>query len=211
MAEMQQNNFRKRLVAYKVGISDILKGVFVKDDLSAGHIKFGDEVISRVNIIATLVYKSEGLRYASAVVDDGTGRIALRTFENEGIFSNVNVGDVALIIGKVREFNGERYIMSEILKKIDNARWLNVRRTELGKIPLKNKEDRMNVGKDKIEEFSNVNEKLYLLIKKLDKGDGASVEEILKGSDGGAEDIINRLLEKGDIFEVKPGKLKVLE
>jgi len=53
---------------------------------------------------------------------------------------------------------------------------------------------------------------VYSLIKKLDNGDGASFEDIIKNSKNAkVETIITRLLENGDVFEIKPGKLKVLE
>ena len=50
------------------------------------------------------------------------------------------------------------------------------------------------------------------MIKKLDEGDGVLIDDVIKSSKiGDAEEIINRLLENGDIFEIKPGKLKILE
>ena len=57
-----------------------------------------------------------------------------------------------------------------------------------------------------------VNDEIYSLIKSLDNGDGVSVDDVIKSSkDKSAEFIINKLLESGDIFEIKPGRLKVLE
>jgi len=73
--------FQKRQIAHKVGIGDILNCDFVKDEFSAGHIKLGNFNVSRINIIAAIVYKSEQGAYASAVVDDGTGKIIVRLFE----------------------------------------------------------------------------------------------------------------------------------
>ena len=57
-----------------------------------------------------------------------------------------------------------------------------------------------------------IGEDIFLLIKKLDKGDGVAVENIINNfNNDQTENIINQLLENGDIFEIKPGKLKVLE
>ena len=97
--------------------------------------------VSRVNIIAAMIYKSEDFNYSSAVIDDGTGRIQLRSFENNAYFSKIDVGDIVLIIGKIREFNNEKYIVPEILKRINNAKWVDVRRLE-----LKNSDLIMNNG-----------------------------------------------------------------
>ena len=58
----------------------------------------------------------------------------------------------------------------------------------------------------------SISEGIYSLIKELDNGDGVSFEDILgkfKGAE--AEAIINTLLENGNIFEIRPGRLKVLE
>ena len=210
MPELEQKIFQKRQVAYKVRISDILNGTFTKDELSAGHVKINNNSVSRVNIIATIVFKSEEPSSASALIDDGTGRILLRTFEKKGIFSSIDVGDIVLLIGKIRDFNNEKYIIPEILKKINDNKWIDLRAIE-----LKNNivESRINEEiLDKVTEIINENEKIYLLIKKLDYGEGAPTDEVISmSSDKGAEKIINKLMENGDIFEIKPGRLKVLE
>ena len=53
---------------------------------------------------------------------------------------------------------------------------------------------------------------IYNLIKSLDKGDGADIEDVIKESKiNNCEDIINNLLREGEIFEIKKGKLKILE
>ena len=210
MPEIEQKTFQKRQVAYKVRVSDILNRIFVKDELSAGYVKINNNNVSRINIIATIVFKSEDPNSTSALIDDGTGRILLRTFERKDIFSNVDVGDVVLLIGKIREFNNEKYIMPEVLKKITDNRWIGVRNAELKNSGVEEKVD------DKIPdsgaELVNENEKIYLLIRKLDHGDGAPIEEVLNSySDKDAEKIVNRLMENGDIFEIKPGRIKVLE
>lgn len=172
--------------------------------------KLADFNVSRVNLIATLISKSEQLQYSNAVIDDASGKILLRSFDVNA-FSKFDVGGAVLVIGKIREFNGERYIMPEILKKIDDAGWIIARRLELDRAPMIINERIENEGAAAQVE-GNPAEIIYLLIKKLDDGNGASVDDIIKNSDSdNAESIINRMLENGDIFEVKPGKLKVLE
>lgn len=211
MPDLEQKTFQRQ-VAYKVKISDILNGNFVKDQFSAGYVKLSDKHISRVNIIATVVYKAEQSSTANAVIDDSTGKVLLRSFENSDIFSNVDIGDVVLVIGKIREFNDEKYIIPEILKKVSNSEWMNVRKLEVrdSKVldnKIKNENAPVIEGV-----IPGIGEDVFLLIKKLDKGDGVSVEDIIKEyQNEETENIINRLLESGDIFEIKPGKLKVLE
>lgn len=205
MSELQQ---KKRQIAYKVLISNILNGIFSKDELYAGYIKLNNKNISRVNLIATVVDKAEYSSYSSIMIDDGTGRIPLRTIENNQFFSKIDVSDVVLVIGRIREFNNERYIMPEIIKNI-NSSWLNVRRFEISQ-HFDNK-----IIEQPIEETStdaNINEVVYSLIKKMDDGYGVAIDDVIKNSNNSeAERIIYKLLENGDIFEIKPGKLKVLE
>ena len=101
---------------------------------------------------------------------------------------------------------------AQFLEKIDNAEWINVRKLELKDSGVV--ENINNVeNKDIVQEpVINIDEIIYSLIKKLDKGDGVSIDEVIKSSDNNeAENIIKKLLENGDIFEIKPGQLKVLE
>lgn len=205
-----QNNFQRQ-IAYKLRISDILNGAFIKDGSSAGYILLNDAKASRANIIATVVYKSESPNFANAVIDDGTGKISLRAFERLDFFSKVDVGDAVMVVGRIREFNNEKHIVPEILKKIDSFEWVGVRRAELkGNVVFENK---VPENSNPVEApADNVNSNIYSLIKSLDKGEGVPVEDVIKNSsDSKAEDAIQRLLENGDVFEIKPGRLKVLE
>lgn len=213
MPELQQERqFQKRDVAYKARISDILGSSLIKDGLSAGYIELNGVKASRVNIIATLVYKIEQSQgYAGAVIDDGTGRLSLRSFENLDVFSKADVGDAVLVICRIREFNNEKYASLEILKKIRDAGWLNLRKLELekkkdasGDITAQNKPSN--------EDAIGASEEIYLLVKRLDDGNGAQVDEVIKNSSrDDAESIVNSLLVSGDIFEISPGRVKVLE
>jgi len=206
MPELEQKKMQKRYVAYKLCIADIIKGEFVKDEFSAGYIKFNKINVFRTNIIATIVYKSEDVNYTSAVIDDGTAKISLRSFENTNAFSKVDVGDMIMVIGRLREFNDEKYIVPEILNKVNNAEWMNVWKLQwIKKNFFSNNEKSEEVAKEG-------NEEMFSLIKRLDSGDGVYIDEVVKNSDNAeAEVIINKMLESGDIFEVKPGKIKILE
>jgi len=207
---MPEQIFQKRGIAYKLRVSDILNGSFAKDNSSAVYLKLGNINVSRVNIIANLIYKSDHGNSSSFIIDDGTGKISLKLFENSGIFSKADVGDFVMVIGKVREFNTERYIVPEIVNKIEELEWLNVRKLELQKA---NFDEIVEGNKSENAEVSaGSNEDVYLLIKNLDKGEGVDFDEVVRSSgNSNAEGIITKLLENGDVFEIKPGRLKVLE
>lgn len=207
-----QKTFQKRQIAYKARICDILNGGFARGDFSSGYIRVNNVDVSRVNIIATVVYKPEHTaNYGSVIVDDGTGRISLRSFNDGNVFLKSNIGDVILIIGRVREFNNERYISSEIFKKINNIDWVNVRKLELSSNTTSNVE----LKNETVTHFdmpTKVYEEVLSLIKKLDDGDGVLVDDVINNyNKNNAEVAISKLLESGNIFEIRPGKLRVLE
>lgn len=205
----------KRHIAYKVKIKDILEGDYIKDSPSEpSYILIGDKQVSRVNLLGVVVSELINEQsYQSAMIDDGTGKILIRFFEPSP--SPLKLGDTILLIGKPREYNNERYIVPEIIKKIDDHRWIEVRKLELELQEIKRKEKETQEDKiqeEEIKEESNSTTKIYNLIKEIDDGDGADAEEVIKRSNlEEAEKIIKNLLEEGEIFEIKPGKLKVLE
>lgn len=214
MSDTEQKSFQKRQIAFKVRISDLLNGFFEKDEASAGFIRLGNFNVSRVNIISALVYKSgQDQNFPSGIIDDGTGKILLRAFENGNLFSKVDVGDLVLVIGRIREYNGERYIIPEIIRKLDNQLWTAVRKLEIEIIGYPQQSKQANEPqKVPVQAVSGSYDVLYSLIKKLDNGEGVAIDEVIKDSKTeDAEHIINRLLENGDIFEIKPGRIKVLE
>ena len=55
-------------------------------------------------------------------------------------------------------------------------------------------------------------EKVIQTIKELDSGDGADIEEVKKGSDvTNSEEVLDMLLKRGDLFTIRPGRVKILE
>ena len=208
----EQQAVQKRQVAYKVRVKDILDGAYVKEEgWKPNYIKVGENKVSRVNLIGAIVLKIDG---SNIVLDDGSGKIPLRVFENNVFFENADIGDAVLVIGKPREFGSEKYVMPEILRKVEDTAWIGVRKNELMLKNASSTEDQKEETTEEVVEEvkEDPHEKIFNLIKKIDKGEGADIEEIISSSkDIDVEKIISRLLENGEVFEVKHGKLKVLE
>ncbi len=192
----------KRETAYKVRIKDILNGKYVVNEgWEPNYIEIGNKKFSRVNVLGTVVGFEEGL----IKVDDGTSEILLRSFDNNNI-SPFQVGNVILIIGRPREYNENRYLMPEIIKKVDNPEWIKVRDLEIKDV----KEEKI-IEIKKEEKENNLNQKIMEIIKKKDSGNGISTQDIIKiTGNKETEKTINKLLEEGEIFEIKPGILKLL-
>ncbi len=199
----------EREVAFKTDISSLVKGKYVKQEgwkpnyiLTENNWK-----ISRVNIIATIVSKAE----KEMVVDDGSGTMTIRAFNENNTIKNFELGDVVKIIGRPREFSQEKYIVPEIIKKIENKKWIDVRKKVLA---LQKPPERKIQEPEKPKEVkrNKVVDDIYRVIRELDKGDGVDIEDILvKCENESTEDIINELLAEGEIFEVRAGRIKLLE
>jgi len=256
----KENKSFFRFLAEKVPIQELEEGEYIEEKEQNPNyvITSGNKKIFRVNVVATLVHKELRGSVTSILVDDGTGKIILRLFEENKNAINLEVGDVVQIIGKMRIFNQEKYIFPEIIKKI-NPVWLKVRSLELQKekrqIDAEEKNSSLNIGKtehtknevkkeyqsevvqvkkqlqnqaqkqeesgtstfevisEEIEENDPLlpYEKLSKLIIELDKGDGVLIEEIIEKSPlEKTEELIEKMLENGDIFQNTPGKVRLL-
>ena len=64
--------------------------------------------------------------------DDGSGVIRVKIFKEEvKKFANFEKGDCVDIIGRVREYEGENYIVPEIIVRVDDPNYEFLRRIEL--------------------------------------------------------------------------------
>ena len=203
----------KRQVAHKVRIKDVLSGAYVKEEgeWSPNYVLFKDLHISRANIIGAVIGAEEENK--SFVINDGSESIQVRSFEQKDF--DVKVGDIVLVVGRPREFNSERYMMPEIVKKISDKRWAELRKLELRLKDLKQKPKKEGSvqTEDLVEESPQQGpENIINMIKELDKGDGADIQEVIdRSKESGADNTIKNLLKEGEIFEVKPGMLKILD
>jgi len=174
--------------------------------------EFGD--FSRVNLLAVVVGKEE----SGLTLDDGTGQISGRLFEKIEQLSNIQIGSVVLIIGRPREYNNKIYLTLEIVKNIDPG-WIAYRKKELTlveKIRTLNdlpKLEKKALEPEIIENTSTLGskEKVAKLIKELDKGDGASINDVVKFSKiSNGEDIISDMMMRGEIYESKAGHIRLM-
>jgi RPA family protein len=218
LPEVEQK-FQRRQTAYKVRVQDILDSRYIKTEgFAPNYLEIQNQEISRINIIGVVIQKSGLDNYKTLVIEDNTGKISARIFENSTLLDNVEVSDIVLVIGRPREFSSEKYVLIETIRKI-NPRWAEVRKLELKKNMIDYKDSSNNNGafsnnenstEETIVGLSPANE-IIKLIKELDKGNGVSIEELPSKNIRDIDKTIDMLLKEGDIFEIKPGKLKVLE
>ena len=207
---------RKRETAYKLRIGELLKAnqIFEQSENLNPKLQFvelGDKKILRVNIISNVVdkYESEGeKRFATITLDDGSGQIRARLFglETEK-FKDLIQGDTILIIGMLRSYNQELYILPEILRKAD-PKYLLVRKLEIEKQTPK------PLSQEQKQKVKALRDEVIDKIKAAEANEGIDKEEIIMSlKDSNPQTItqeINKLLEEGIIYEPRPGRVRYL-
>lgn len=125
----------KRITAVKTDINSLSGGQIIKQDgfNPSYMLDSNGQRLSRVRVLATVVDKfvSEDGKYASVTIDDGTGIIRAKSFKAIAIFNNVSKGDIVDMIGRIRSYNEETYIMPEIIYKPIDPNFLSLRKAEL--------------------------------------------------------------------------------
>ncbi len=148
---------QERRVAKKIDIKIVNSGKFVRIDRTSeenryipNYVESGGMKISRVRVLATVLDKfvSEDGNYATLTLDDTTDTIRCKIFMNSKFedssskqkqvdletVENIEKGGLVDIIGKVKEYNEERYIQPETIIKIEDPNFEALRKLELEKL-----------------------------------------------------------------------------
>jgi RPA family protein len=206
---------KKRETAHKLRVSDILRANQIFEETESANkklrfIELGNRQIIRVNVIANVVdrYESDGeRRFASITIDDGSGQIRARVFGDDiNKFVDIVQGDTVLIIGVMRSFNQELYILPELIRKQD-PRYLLVRKLEIEKsfiAPLPKQKQEIRI----------LREEIVKMIRDAEASEGIDKEEIIIKIKSAQPEIINqeikKLLEEGVIYEPRPSRVRYL-
>lgn len=217
-----------RQTAYKVRILDLNRNEFVQQqgEWEPNYININEKRVSRVNIICTVIskYEPEESNYVSLNLDDGTGSIQAKAWnEDAKHFENVEVGDLVLLIGRVRRYNDLVYLSPEIVKPLKNIEWVKLRKKELekeyGSVEQKSEPQESQIKEEVIEaqppKSSQQDRQIVLnSIDKLSSPEGVEIEAVIKEADlpeQEANSIILDLLKEGEIFEIRSGFIKLVE
>ena len=223
---MEKGSF-ERYAAVKISIKDILEWSYIYESEQNSNylLTTNNQKIYRINIVAAIIHKEQVGSITSMLIEDGTGKIIIRWFEENESIKNTFIGNICCVVGKIRVYNNEKYISPEIFKKVDLL-WLKVRSLELSakdKNTILQKTNEFYEEKKEVKEQEEIVirdtvldtdlpfEKLTRLIKELDVGDGVLIEKIIEKSPlENTEKMLEKMLEKGDIFQNNPGKVKIL-
>jgi RPA family protein len=169
-----------------------------------------------VRVLATVVsrFKSDDGRYGSLTLDDTTDTITSRAFDEDvQLIESTEEGDIVDVIGRVKEYEDEKYISVESVSKIADPNWELVRKLELA-LKIKRLGGDVEASEESVaEEVVGEDPKSVVidLIEELDEGDGVKYVRLIDEtgfSDENLEEILTELMEKGEIYEPKIGKFK---
>ncbi|MEK6884846.1 MAG: OB-fold nucleic acid binding domain-containing protein [Nanoarchaeota archaeon] len=200
----------KRQTAYKVKIGDLIRGNPILNGEKLSFVELGDKRLVRINVIGNVIekYSSEGeKRFTSITIDDATGQIKIRAFgDSMDKVQNTTEGQTILVIGTLRHFNNEIYILPEIVKEITPS-YLLVRKLEI------EKEKSKNIVMQK-HEILALKDSILQLIKKAEATEGIDRDKIIMDIPTSSPELINqelqRMIEDGIIFEPRPGRVRYL-
>ena len=202
-----ENKQYKRNIAYKLRIGDILAGKLVLEAEKFKQLELGDKHVVKINLVANVTdkYIQDGeKKFGSITLDDATGQIKIKVFGDDiEKFSKISQGDTLLVIGLIRSWNNECYIVPEIIKN-KSPEYLIIRKLEVEASQPK------MIDKEKIAELKD---KILSMIKEAEKFNGIDVEKLildLKEHPDVINNEIKKLLEDGLIYEPRPGKIRYL-
>ncbi|MEE8402185.1 MAG: OB-fold nucleic acid binding domain-containing protein [Candidatus Hydrothermarchaeaceae archaeon] len=207
-----------RDTALKVRIKDITNGELKKgkSEWESFLVTPFNEEVARVRVLATVVsrFKSDDGKYGNLTLDDATDTITSRVFDdNVQLIEGAEDGDIVDVIGRVREYEGERYINAESVSKIVDPNWELVRKLELA-LKIKRAGGDVEAPDESVEEEvvgENPKSVVIDLIEKLGEGDGVKYVRLVDEtelSEKKLEEILTELMEEGEIYEPKIGKFK---
>ncbi len=197
--------------AVKITISDLLSGQYVTTGEAALNylLTRTQQRIVRANVLGVLLDKEVIGTVTTLFLDDGSGTLRVRCFEEFKTLPLLAVGHAVLVIGRIREYNGEKYLSPDIVKAVD-TKWLRVRALELRQengavaIPVE-----PTASSEESTQLPAL--RLLQLIRELDSGNGVLIDEVVEKSPlTGTEALLEKMIEGGEIFQNMPGKVKVL-
>ena len=216
MAEQQY----KRQTAFLCTARQLQSGTYVRTEgWDPSYLATDAGMVARLRMTGIVVDAA-----GTIIIDDGTGKVALRSFD--GVLPALAVGDPVLVIGRPRANGDEVYVMVELLRKLRSPKWLQyyVREKSFFQsfIPEVPAEPAAPALEEPIVEkplpvasaptAQGTKASLIDIIRELDPGDGAAMADVLEryGAPDG-EEKLQFLIAQGEVFELRAGKIKVLE
>ena len=118
---------RERMTAIRASVADIINGTYGSENGPHVISPLGVE-LRRVMLVGHIVdqYAKQG-NFASITIDDGTETIRAKAWGAESAsLETISCDIIALVIGKVREYQDEIYIVPEIIREIPDSNYITL-------------------------------------------------------------------------------------
>ena len=207
----------ERMTARKVRISDLMSGRWVKrEGMEPSFIVTNaGEKVSRARIMGTVVgnFMAEDGNFGSVTLDDGTDTIRAKTFKTLKPLDTLRIGENVEMVGKVREYNGEIYVIPEVVNALQDPnmellRWLELARKQR---ELKGKPPEVlpDEAPGEKEDNSELRKEILSVIGSEPEGvEYSLILEKVKAPETKIESVLNEVLAEGICYEPTPGKVK---
>ncbi|ABO34833.1 conserved hypothetical protein [Methanococcus maripaludis C5] len=204
-----------RYVAYKIHPQE-----FAENEVFEKSLILDGKRIHRVRLLGNVSNVDK-----SNIVSFDLGGISVKDFENKSL--DVEENDFLDIIGRIGEYNGERYVALEVYsKKNENKdKWTELRNLEIEKTRnyVKDEETIIYNRDEMSSELSVESEALEDLYGDLDikdkvldtirENDGITYEDLIDNlglEDVELDNVLSELKEDGEIYEPNPGSYRIL-
>lgn len=206
----------KRATAKICPLKHLLSGSYIQQEgWKPNYVQVGTEQITRINIIGLIVQKTNT---NSFIIDDGTASIQVIDFSQNPHLSTLTIGDPVLVIGRPRKQEEELIIASEIITSTqlkEQPEWLIHRQQLLETYTLppvqEIKEQPTTAQPVTVAADILTGDDIVDFIRKKDGGNGCLIDQITEYFGEDAQEVLTTLLSMGEIYEIRPGSVKVLE
>ena len=206
------DNIPKRQTAYKFWIKDLYSGIPKVDEitqLKAFEVRGKNAV--RVNILGNIIETSVQDNYGSMTIDDGSAQVRLKVWNDDvELIKNKQIGDFVLVVGRLSDFNNERYVRPEIVRNM-TFDWALLRRLELNKeYGVPSKEDKVVLKKEEVvpDEVEPTLKAREIILNTIEKNEEASDDDLINACDMPKDKVmfaLYELLKEGEVFSPKKG------
>jgi len=195
---------KMRYVAYKIYPEEFLNNEVIDNALIIEGRK-----VRRVRILG----KVENINVGN-IISFYVDGVNVRYFEDKPVY--IEEGDIVDVIGRPRTYDGEKYVMAEIIRKRDE-RWIKLRDLEIKKTRKYLLERAEPYEEDLEEEIyaeilnpDIIKDKILVLIEKVGEITFEELAGMVNIPEEELEKYLSELKESGDIFEPRPGVYKTL-
>ena len=198
-----------RHTAFKVWINDLHKSDVKVAEEGFSYLGIGENKVVRMNLFGSVIDKFVAESYATIIIDDSSGNIRLRVWADDlYMLENSEVGDLLIVVGRWAEYDGERYLRPELVRKI-SVDWALLRRLELNKTyGAPSQEEKIEIKEEvkKVEEVPPTLSAREVVLNLIEKYDEISYEDLLSKSKADKNNLdvaVQDLLKEGEIFSPK--------